>query len=314
MIVKLGDCKSTPRQVHGGSPQPQGSILGNYLFCLSTDDLEGEVNSVLHELVKFIDDFNYIEELDPQSAIISLSSQKAESMYHAAASQRLYETVQENAAKIGMKVNPLKTKLLCISNEDGYNTRAYIRAGYTRIESSDQLRILGYHIDSRANPEAHIRHLESSVHPKMWVLRNLKKAKATAADQKLAYTSMIRSVIEYMSPVYHSLLTKAQSDRIEKLQERALRTIVGWDKTYQQALHLTNLQPLYERREEALKKFATSVEKSERFTRKWLIPNENRTSARNTQKYKEEICRTQKFSSSPVNQITRILNKIDRDI
>ena len=42
MSVKLGDTFSIPRNVPGGSPQ--GSILGNYLFCATTDNLTGDVD------------------------------------------------------------------------------------------------------------------------------------------------------------------------------------------------------------------------------------------------------------------------------
>ena len=41
MSVKVGKEMSDPRTVPGGSPQ--GSILGNYLFCATTDSLTSEV-------------------------------------------------------------------------------------------------------------------------------------------------------------------------------------------------------------------------------------------------------------------------------
>ena len=43
------------------------------------------------------------------------------------------------------------------------------------------------------------------------------------------YKSMIRSTIEYAGVAYHSLLTKGQSERLEHLQTRALKTIFGWN-------------------------------------------------------------------------------------
>ena len=38
MQVRIGNTLSTPKKINGGSPQ--GSILGNYLFCITTDQLE----------------------------------------------------------------------------------------------------------------------------------------------------------------------------------------------------------------------------------------------------------------------------------
>ena len=44
MTVRIGDEYSSFRQVAGGSPQ--GSILGNYLFCMTTDRLEVGISAV----------------------------------------------------------------------------------------------------------------------------------------------------------------------------------------------------------------------------------------------------------------------------
>ena len=40
MRVRVGNVFSDPKHVKGGSPQ--GSILGNYLFCLTTDNLDAD--------------------------------------------------------------------------------------------------------------------------------------------------------------------------------------------------------------------------------------------------------------------------------
>ena len=42
MSVKIGESRSDPRPVPGGSPQ--GSIMGNYLFCITTNDLTQNVD------------------------------------------------------------------------------------------------------------------------------------------------------------------------------------------------------------------------------------------------------------------------------
>ena len=42
MSVWVGDCYSAPLPVLGGSPQ--GSILGNYLFCSTTDQLAQNID------------------------------------------------------------------------------------------------------------------------------------------------------------------------------------------------------------------------------------------------------------------------------
>ena len=80
MSVKIGKTLSTPRNVPGGSPQ--GSILGNYLFCATTDcftGLDGEDNSGLNstqgdealmdEYIREINDFDASSPVREDSAL-----------------------------------------------------------------------------------------------------------------------------------------------------------------------------------------------------------------------------------------------------
>ena len=117
--VRAAGAESTSLPVNGGSPQ--GSILGNYLFCLTTDaldDCEG-IDWALAELVKYIDDFNVIEWCDPEEAVLSISRRKTEADVRACQSQAVFTAVQDRAEELGMRVNAKKTKLLCI-NSDPY--------------------------------------------------------------------------------------------------------------------------------------------------------------------------------------------------
>jgi len=49
------------------------------------------------------------------------------------------------------------------------------------------------------------------------------------------YISIIRSVLEYASPVWHPGLSKAQANEIERIQKRCLRIIYP-ERTYTEAL------------------------------------------------------------------------------
>jgi uncharacterized protein YbjQ (UPF0145 family) len=65
------------------------------------------------------------------------------------------------------------------------------------------------------------------------------------------YTSSVKSVVEFTSVVYHSMLTKEQSNELERLQMQALKCIYGLQFSYQKLLEKTGLKSLEERRIEA---------------------------------------------------------------
>jgi len=62
-----------------------------------------------------------------------------------------------------------------------------------------------------------------------WIhfLKQLRRVGMSTADLVTYYNSVIRSVLEYACPVWHSLLTTGQSQEIERLQKRALQCIFG---------------------------------------------------------------------------------------
>ena len=73
---------------------------------------------------------------------------------------------------------------------------------------------------------------------------------------KKLYCSLVRSVLEYSSVTYHSMLTKQQANDLEMVQKKCLRCILGNKKSYVELLEESQLEPLAVRRERAFLKFA----------------------------------------------------------
>ena len=70
------------------------------------------------------------------------------------------------------------------------------------------------------------------------------------------YTSVIRTVLEYACPVWHSSLTTGQSDMLESLQKRALRIIYSdMDLDYHTLLFLAELDTVCSRGEHIPQRF-----------------------------------------------------------
>ena len=148
-----------------------------------------------------------------------------------------------------MKVNSKKTQLLCISGRYDSDITSYINTADGRMSSGPQLKILGFTFGTKPNPEAHISKLEDKFRRKIWSIRFLKNAKLRNCELVQLYCAILRPTIEYTAPTYHAMLTEDMSERIEKLQQRVLKIIYGWNVSYRKALEQSGLTTLKERRQ-----------------------------------------------------------------
>ena len=114
------------------------------------------------------------------------------------------------------------------------------------------------------------------------------------------YTSIVRSVIEYTSELWHPGLTKEQSMKIERIQKRALRIIYP-ELHYSEALVESKLQTLEVRREQACKKLCRDMWITHKLNR--LIPGIKSTSyeLRNPDVLSKPKLRTQRAERSLIN-------------
>lgn len=62
---------------------------------------------------------------------------------------------------------------------------------------------------------------------KIWLLFHFHDAGIRGQNLYKLYCAYIRSCIEYLSPVYHSILHKGQSETLEKLHRFAVRICFG---------------------------------------------------------------------------------------
>ena len=125
------------------------------------------------------------------------------------------------------------------------------------------------------------------------------------------YILFIRSVTEYCAVVFHSSLTKEQSDKIEKIQKTSLKIILGdWYISYSAALEMCNLETLYERREKRCLDFALKSIKHERNSRIFpLKASENDYEVREKEKFHVNFARTSSYQNSAIPYCQRKLNE-----
>ena len=120
---------------------------------------------------------------------------------------------------------------------------------------------------------------------------------------------MLRPVAEYACVVFHSSYTDGQDERIERLQDHALKCIYGPGISARKMREMADIPTLRGRRIELSDKFAKKCAASGRFHH-WFPTKQTRSSARsqNKEMYLEEKARCNRLMNSPIFYFRRRLN------
>ena len=260
----------------------------------------------------YIDDYNSIERVKIGEAMSHISTQKRKIKVLAQKSEKVFSEVETLATDINMKVNASKTQLLCIYANNFNNVKSYIRTNSGEINSTDSLKILGFHFSPEPNANHHVTLLIDKFYSKLWTLRFLKKSGMSEKDLLGIFNQVIRPSVEYSSIVYHSLIPKFLSDKLESVQRQAAKIIFGYGVEYADLLSSGKMESLESRRKCNALKFATKAAASERFGKLWFKENPTlginlRPSTRD--KYVVKFSRTERGKSNPLQYLTRLLNE-----
>ena len=126
------------------------------------------------------------------------------------------------------------------------------------IERVKSLKLLGIIVTDKITWNENTTYICSKVSKRLYHLNQLRRAGVDSVDLLAFYESVIRSVLEYASPVWHTSLTVADSSRIESIQRRAMK-IFEPELGYDAACSKHHLDNTTVRRENLSKKFVTSI-------------------------------------------------------
>ena len=345
MRVKIGASFSKPRQVMGGVPQ--GSLLGVLLFNLSVDDFESystdvaQYNSTdnyvpvpqapnpptplavpseptnrdyrhlppwaseLLQVLKYVDDIIINEKVN-----FDRVGENAEGFREklAVRAQNLFRQIVHQAESQGMRVNSAKTKALLISELKNYIPTAYFTDSEgNKITAGNTMKILGFNFSSDPDMTAQVAAIKAKFRSRTWILRHLGHRGFSKEDLVKVYRSIILPVHDYCSCVYNSSLTLTQASALERLQAQALKSIYGYEHSYQSLLQVTGLKRLQDRRDDRCDAFAKKALLNDRF-RAWFPLNYIARPTRNPLTYTEDYARTKRLFNSPLYHMRRRLN------
>ena len=123
------------------------------------------------------------------------------------------------------------------------------------------------------------------------------------------FRHQILSICEFAVPWWGPMITKAESEMLERILKTGLHIILE-DKygSFRKALKLTNLQSLAYRRKAIQTKFAKKAEKHKKH-KQWFKLRPKTTTRQNNFKYWSVIARTDRLKRSPIPYQTNLLNK-----
>ncbi|KAI8502148.1 hypothetical protein Bbelb_197360 [Branchiostoma belcheri] len=222
---------------------PQGTLLGPLIFVAY---INGAARQATAKRWKFVDDLNLLECRNPSSTPSSLQTDLSD--------------LDKWSCENSMLLHPGKCKVLHVKFSRSAPIPPPLKINNRDLQQVEVMRILGVFLQSNLKWNAHVDYICTKSSQRLFFLRRLKHFHLDIEDLVSVYTTYIRPITEYATPVWHSGLTTSQSDRIERIQRRAVRIILGPDySNYAEACSQLGLSTLHERREELTLKFARSL-------------------------------------------------------
>ena len=138
-----------------------------------------------------------------------------------------------------------------------------------------------------------------------------KRLKNVGAGPKILldlYQKHIRSILEYSVPAWGPMISDENCDEVERVQKCAYKVIFGQNLSYKRQLELSNTLSLAQRRTILTHKFAVKCRDSQTFSN-WFESRPIIVNTRNPKMFLEVPARCERWRSSPIATMTRILNE-----
>ena len=124
-----------------------------------------------------------------------------------------------------------------------------------------------------------------------------------------SFNIFIRPVIEFCSLVYHPLLTKKQSQLIERMQKQVVKLAYGWEANYGVVCAAKGIDTLEDRRKKYIDNFIGKIIENPRFADTWFpLRDPDQRGLRDRRSFVESRARTNRFFNSPLSYMRRRAN------
>ena len=157
--------------------------------------------------------------------------------------QQIADNVAKWSSDNRVKLNSDKCKELRISFAKKESHFAPSVINNEELGLVNSAKLLGVTISNNLTWNEHINEIIKKTSKCLYFLSQLKRARVAKQDLVLFYTSCIRSILTYASPVFFYALPEYLKNELERIQKRALRIICP-GHCYNDAMELANIVPI----------------------------------------------------------------------
>ena len=278
MKVKFNGEESDELLLIGGGPQ--GTLLGLIEYLVQSNDNADSVDE--EDRYKYIDDLSVLEVIyltglltdynfyEHVASDIAIGQQFLSSSNYN--TQQTLDSISNWTEENLMMINEEKSNFMVFSRADtDFATR--LKLNDNNIERLNAVKICGVWLTENLTWNLNTQELCKKAYARISMLTKLKYVGVSIDDLIEVYVLFIRSLVEYCSVLWHSRLTQELVYDLERVQKICLRIILRENYvSYEAALEMCGLDPLYETREDRCLHFAERCLKHPKFQN--LIPLE----------------------------------------
>ena len=326
MYMRYKGSRSSRRFLPGSTPQ--GALLGILLFIIKFNGalLRPLIPRPSSLTLKYIDDLSLLQAFNLKLSLRPDPVVRPRPLsYNERTQQILLPENNPMQAQLNdmksfasgnlMVIKEKKTNVMKFnfSKTNDFPPELYIDGFKEQLHVITETKLLGVLLTPDLKWAANTEYICKKAYGKMWTLRRMKALDIEPLLILDVYLKEVRSVVELAVPAWHSGLTLRQSTDIERVQRVAVYIILSdfgtrmCDYSYDMALVILDIEPLFIRREKLCLSFAKKAVKSrhsDMFERKTYMYDTRQA----TVPYKEHNSNTKRCYNSPLNYLTRMLN------
>ena len=339
MTITIDGTKASPVPIRRGSPQ--GSVLGCLLYCVTTQSLTASrprqpdwiyfpQDGVGAEGVEmwtsdtarvpdvkaflYVDDTTLLDAVPLDGAVRHITTGTNNELLSGLRLESSLSNLEREAGEIGMAINRRKTQLLVISPPNGCNTRAQMQIGGEEIHSQAELKLVGFTFCEKPDASAHVEQIREKFRLRVWMLYHLRRAGFKGRQLYRLYCCYLRTVVEYCSVVYHSLLTMGQCEDLERTHRQAIRICYCAEDHIHDIMDTEGIETLEARRARRCDSFIRKVSLNPHFAGRWFRgrPDSGHNLRRRREIF-EPRAGTARWFNSPLSFLRRRANQLGID-